>query len=76
MESKIIITPLSNTRNGKVIDIAKLRTESYNTDTKVFEVKNIFTSKIRKESLVDISLSNDVILSKGQEFRVLSTFIM
>lgn len=69
-KSTITITPVTNIENSRVVDNDKVTTETWDSyDPHTF--RNVPSDKTRKDTLIHVSLYDDVIVREKEEFKIL-----
>ncbi len=71
MNSTITITPVSNIKQGTVIDNSLVTSETHDSDMKVFEFYNFKTKTKWMGNLMHVSLYDDLIIKEGVEYKIL-----
>jgi hypothetical protein len=73
MKSKIVYTNIKNIdfNNMKVVDNSQIKTAIYDSYGDVFMFEDINTKKRRKDTLIHVSLFNDLIVIGEEKFKIL-----
>jgi hypothetical protein len=74
MNSTITITPIDNIKNHKVLNEFLITKETYNTHTDELLMKNKKEGEIRLDTLINVSLYDDLIIKDETEYKILSMF--
>lgn len=70
-KSIITITPVTNIKDGRVIDETKIEIRTYQTYMDVFVFFNVITQITRKSNLEHVSLYDDLIIEGDVRYKIL-----
>jgi len=70
---KLVLTPIFNIENGKIIDDLKVQKRQYNEHSKL-EFENIKTKESREDTLINVSIYDDLIIEDEEKLKILSMF--
>ena len=70
---KLYLTSISNIENGKVIDDSKVQRRQYNEHSKL-DFEDIKTGKLREDTLMNVSIYDDLIIEDEEKLKILSMF--
>lgn len=70
-KSIITITPVTNIKDGRVIDETKIELRTYQTYMDVFVFFNVITQITRKSNLEHVSLYDDLIIEGDVRYKIL-----
>lgn len=70
-KSTILITPISNIRNFKIINEKKIEKRTYDSHMDIFTFYNEKDKEIRRSNLMDVSLYEDLIVENEKQYKIL-----
>ncbi len=71
MKSTIWTTPISNIKDLRVIDNAKVKETTHDSDMDVFTFYDVVHNKTRRSNLMDVSLYDDLIVEGEEKLKIL-----
>ncbi len=71
MTSIILITPITNIKDYKVIDESKIEEREYNSYEDMFTFYNVLNQQSRRSNLMSVSLYDDLIVDGHVQYKIL-----
>lgn len=71
MIAEILITPISNIENNRIIKNDKVEKRICCNRTNIFTFFNVPLQKTRKDTLINVSLFDDLIVEKRIKYKIL-----
>ncbi len=71
MKSTILVTPVSNIKDYRVVDESKIEKRTHDSRMEVFTFYNVVQKETRKANLMDVSLYDDLIVEGEEQLKIL-----